>query len=281
VRDVNATACHPKRPKLESEAGAGRAAVRGVEFRLVDQLLEQTYLAEEHHFWFRGFRRFVAPLVAEAVAGVARPRILDAGCGTGRNLEMLQAYGHASGIDLTALGLAFAARKGQRRVARATVTDLPFLDSSFDLVTSFDVLYALDDQQEARAFSEMVRVLRPGGAVVINVAGMEVVRGGHSAALGGELRRYTVPSMRQALERAGLRPVRLTYTNATLFPVLVGVRMLQRATGWPVPGVELKVPAAPVNAVLSGVTAAEAWFVRHANLPFGSSVLCLARKAGA
>jgi SAM-dependent methyltransferase len=244
----------------------------------VDQLLESTYRAEEHHFWFRGFRRFVVPLIEEAVAGIPNPRILDAGCGTGRNLLMLDPFGRPCGIDLNALGLSFAARKGRRTVARATVTDLPFPDQTFDLVTSFDVLYALDDGQEVAAFAEMARVLRPGGAVVINVAAMDIVRGGHSAALGAERRRYTLDSMRRSLARAGMRPLRLTYTNASLFPMLAVVRTLQRFTGWPVPGIELEVPAAPVNTALAGVLALEARLVRRVNMPFGSSVLCLARR---
>jgi SAM-dependent methyltransferase len=244
----------------------------------VDELLEKTYRAEERHFWFRGFRRFVRPLLEEAVAGVPRPRVLDAGCGTGRNLVMLDALGRPFGVDITALGLAFAARNGRRTVARATVTELPFPDASFDLVTSFDVLYALDDEQEPAAFSEMARVLKPGGAVVINVAAMDAARGGHSAALGAEQRRYTTAAMRRSLERAGLAPVRLTYTNALLFPVLAGVRLMQRRIGWPVPGVELDVPPAPVNAVLSALMSLEAGIVRRIDMPFGSSVLCLARK---
>jgi ubiquinone/menaquinone biosynthesis C-methylase UbiE len=244
----------------------------------VDQLLETTYRAEERHFWFRGFRRFVAPLLAEAVKGVKEPRILDAGCGTGRNLVMLDAFGRPVGVDLNALGLSFAARKGRRTVARATVTDLPFSDRSFDLVTSFDVLYALDDEQEERAFVEMARVLKPSGAVVINVAAMDVVRGGHSAVLGAERRRYTLDAMRRSLARSGFTPVRLAYTNASLFPVLALVRTMQRLTGWPVPGIELEVPPAPVNAVLSGALAIEASLARVVRMPFGSSVLCLARK---
>jgi SAM-dependent methyltransferase len=244
----------------------------------VDQLLESTYRAEERHFWFRGFRRFVVPLLAQAVAGIPDPRILDAGCGTGRNLLMLDAFGRPCGVDLNALGLSFAARNGRRTVARATVTDLPFPDGRFDLVTSFDVLYALDDEQEEKAFAEMARVLKPSGAVVINVAAMDVVRGGHSAVLVAERRRYTLDSMRRSLLRAGLRPVRLTYTNASLFPMLATVRVLQRLTGWPTPGIELEVPPAPVNTLLAGVLAAEAGLVRRVNMPFGSSVLCLAKR---
>ena len=247
----------------------------------MDRLLERTYNAEERHFWFRGFRQFVLPLLNEAVAGVADPRVLDAGCGTGRNLVMLEAFGRCWGVDLNALGLSFAARKGRRTVARATVTALPFPDAAFDLVTSFDVLYALDDEQEPLAFAEMARVLKPGGAVVINVAAMNVVRGGHSAVLGGERRRYTLDTMRRSLERAGLRARHLTYTNASLFPMLAGVRMMQRVAGWPAPGIELEVPSRPVNTLLSGVLSLEAKAVRHLRMPFGSSVLCLARKEGA
>lgn len=244
----------------------------------MDRLLESTYRAEEQHFWFRGFRRFVRPLLQQAVAGVPSPRVLDAGCGTGRNLVMLDELGRCHGIDLNALGLSFAARKGRRTVARATVTALPFPDATFDLVTSFDVLYAMDDDQEPLAFAEMARVLKPAGAVVINVAALNVVRGGHSAALGAERRRYDKATLRRSLERAGFRPVKMTYTNASLFPMLVGVRVMQRLTGWPVPGIELQVPAKPVNATLSTLLSLEARLAAHVALPFGSSVLCLARK---
>lgn len=245
----------------------------------VDRLLESTYRAEERHFWFRGFRQFVRPLLREAVAGVRNPRLLDAGCGTGRNLAMLEEFGTTAGVDLNALGLSFAARHGRRAIARATVTALPFPDELFDVVTSFDVLYMLDDEQEPKALREVHRVLKPGGAAVINVAAMQVVRGGHSSVLGAECRRYTLDTMRRSLDRARLRPIRVTYTNASLFPMLAGVRVMQRATGWPEPGIELTVPAAPVNAVLSGLLSLEARAVRHINMPFGSSVLCLARKS--
>jgi hypothetical protein len=68
----------------------------------MDRLLEATARAERDHFWFRGFRRFVEPLVARAAAprpGPGRagrdPDILDCGCGTGHNLVMLRRYGRA------------------------------------------------------------------------------------------------------------------------------------------------------------------------------------------
>src|SRR4051794_29285732 len=99
---------------------------------MMDRLLEATARAERDHFWFRGFRRFVAPLIAEAVAGARTAAILDCGCGTGHNLAMLRKYGHAVGIDLTWSGLAFAHARGDRAVAQASATHLPFQSGQFD-----------------------------------------------------------------------------------------------------------------------------------------------------
>jgi SAM-dependent methyltransferase len=76
----------------------------------MDRLLEATARAERDHFWFRGFRRFMAPLLAEAVRECEAPVILDCGCGTGHNVGMLRQYGRAVGIDLTWSGLAHAHR---------------------------------------------------------------------------------------------------------------------------------------------------------------------------
>ena len=126
----------------------------------MDRLLEATARAERDHFWFRGFRRFMEPLVAR-VANGRRIEILDCGCGTGHNLTMLRKYGRAYGIDLTWAGLQYARAQGERRVARASAAQLPFPDARFDLVTSFDVIYSLPDQAERDAIGEMFRVLKP------------------------------------------------------------------------------------------------------------------------
>src|SRR3954469_5607683 len=146
----------------------------------MDRLLEATARAERDHFWFRGFRRFIEPLVAAAAGsrrpdildrgcgtllnppsppppGSRRPDILDCGCGTGHNLTWLRRYGDAYGIDLTWAGLQYAHSRGDRRVARATASGLPFAAARFGLVTSFDVLYSLPDDVERGAIAEMYR----------------------------------------------------------------------------------------------------------------------------
>lgn len=246
----------------------------------VDRLLEATYRAESEHFWFRGFRAFIAPLLEAATAGTARPRILDAGCGTGVNLGVLDRLGEVYGFDLNRTGLAFAVQRGHRRIARATMASIPFPDAAFDLVTSFDVLYALPDEVERAGVREMARVLRPGGFLVVNVAAMDILKGGHGV-LAEEVRRYSRRSLRQLLEDEGFEIQRLTYTNATLFPLVLAVRLLQRLTGVRSAdraGLEISIPAAPVNTLLTAALTTEAWLTRRVSMPFGSSLLCLARK---
>ncbi|MGH9371257.1 MAG: class I SAM-dependent methyltransferase [Vicinamibacterales bacterium] len=156
----------------------------------MDRLLDATARAEREHFWFRGFRRFVTPLLDRAANDRTALRLLACGCGTGHNLRMLRRYGRATGIDLTSSGLAYARTQGERLVARASATSLPFSDDTFDIVTSFDVIYAFDDRRAATALAEMHRVLAPGGHLVLNVAALPILHGNHSV-LGGEVQRYT------------------------------------------------------------------------------------------
>jgi len=243
----------------------------------MDRLLEATARAERDHFWFQGFRRFVQPWLARATEGCADPQILDCGCGTGYNLGMLRQYGRACGIDITWNGLAHAHALGERAVALASATRLPFPDSQFDLVTSFDVLYALDDEHERDALNEMYRVLRPGGQVLINVAALKILTGNHSV-LGGELRRYSRRELCEHLERTGFEVRRITYTNFLLLPLVLGVRLAQRLMGHRESDSEITVPSAPINAILDTLLAVEARALAVTNLPAGSSLLALARR---
>lgn len=247
----------------------------------MDHLLRATALAEQRHFWFRGFRAFVSPLLERAAAGRQALRLLDCGCGTGNNLALLGRYGLAFGFDLTASGLEFGRQSGRTRLARASIGAIPFQDASFDIVTSFDVLYSLPDPVEQSAAREMFRVARPGAWLIINVAAMEMLRGDHSV-LSHELRRYSRESLSALLTGAGFRIERITYTNAVLFPPMALARAVQRVRGLSAEqeaDQEISVPAAPVNAVLTAALMLEAAWVRAGiNNPAGSSLLCLARK---
>ena len=246
----------------------------------MDRLLEATHRAEHVHFWFRGFRAFVRPLVAAALAGRAQPTILDCGCGTGANLAVLAEHGPSFGFDISRWGVELAHRAGRRRVLRASATHIPFQSERFDLVTAFDVLYTLTEEQERDAVAEMFRVLRPGGTLLVNVAALAVLKGNHSL-FGAEVRRSTRRRLRRVLAHAGFEVTRLTYTNFTLFPLMLAVRTTQRLIGLATPeeaGTDIVVPSRPVNAALSALLWCEARALRVMDMPIGSSILCVAHK---
>jgi ubiquinone/menaquinone biosynthesis C-methylase UbiE len=163
-------------------------------------------------------------------------------------------------------------------VAQASAARLPFAGELFDIVTSFDVIYSLPDDVERAAVTEMWRVLKPGGHLLLNVAAMPVLHGSHSV-LSNEIRRYSKTGLRQLLESSGFRIERITYTNFTTFPLTAGVRLAQRFLGGhKESAAEITIPAAPVNSLLSSLLAAEAAALTFVDMPVGSSLLCLARK---
>ena len=219
----------------------------------------------------------MTPLVEAAIRDRQDPRILDCGCGTGANVEWLDQYGRSFGFDRSSVGLDLGRRAGRSRLVRATVTAAPFATGSFDLVTSFDVLYSLEEPDERAAVAEMFRLTRPGGFALINVAAMDVLRGDHSV-LSEEVRRYSRSDLKRLVAGAGFTIVRLTYTNIALFLPLAGLRMVQRWRGLEPKPREISVPSAPINALLTALLRLESRWLQHFDGPFGSSLICLARK---
>jgi SAM-dependent methyltransferase len=242
-------------------------------------LLDLTGRAEATHFWFRGFRKFIAPVIADLANGRPGLRLVDCGCGTGHNLQLLHPHGRAVGFDLSAAGPARAHAAGLT-VLRGDVTRIPLASASFDVATSFDVLQCVE--ADVAAVREMARIVRPGGVVVVTLAALDVLRGDH-AEVWQEVRRYTPASARRLVETAGLRPERVSFLFASLFPLMASVRLVQRVTrrfGRTVrEDTDITVPVAPINLLLTTLVSAEAALVRHVPMPIGSSLLVVARKA--
>ena len=240
-------------------------------------LLELTARAEDAHFWFHGFRSFVAPVLAGVAAGRPDLRLIDCGAGTGHNLQLLAPHGRVFAFDLAPNALT-RTRASTHPLVRADITRIPFAASAFDIATSFDVLQSVPDAQGA--VLEMARIVKPGGSVVLTVSALELLRGDH-AELWQEGQRYTPAQARALVTNAGLEPLRVSFLFGSLFPLMLGTRLWQRATralrGAAVDS-DMSVPAAPVNAALTALVRGEAALSRHLPMPVGSSLLVVARK---
>ena len=243
----------------------------------MEHALELTRQAEATHFWFQGFRSFVAPVLHDVAGGRRGLRLIDCGCGTGNNLALLRPYGSVFGFDLTSGGVTQAALTG-RPVVRADVTRIPIASSSIDVVTSFDVLQSVP--ADADAVREMARIVKPGGTVILTVAAWEALRGDHAISW-SEVHRYTPASVRGLVETAGLRVERMSFLFASLFPLIAVTRMFQRLTRsmrTVREDADIRVPSAPINTLLTHVVKCEARIARVIPMPIGSSLMVVARK---
>jgi SAM-dependent methyltransferase len=235
---------------------------------------DRMFRAEEGLWWYVGMRAISRAILGPSAGPSAR--LLDAGCGTGHNLVHLADRGRPIGVDLSEEAISFC-RSRRVTVARASLLSLPFPDSTFDEVTSFDVLYhrwVVDDRAAVR---ELARVLRPGGRLLIRVPALKALWGAHDEAVHSR-HRYTRGEVVRLLRDAGLEVRRSTYANSFLLPLLAARRSLDRLTGRA--GSDVEALPAPLDRLFRALLLLEARVVRRVPLPLGASVFALASKPG-
>jgi SAM-dependent methyltransferase len=234
------------------------------------------YQVEGAHWWFAGRRQIIESFVERICRAMKteRPRILDVGCGTGANLEMLAQFGSAEGVDVSADALAFCRARGLTKVTEGPAENLPYPDQSFDLLTGLDLVEHLDS--DVTGLREMYRVLKPGGRLLVFVPAFMFLWGVQDD-ISHHRRRYTLNGLRQAIIEAGFTIERSTYANITFFaPILLG-RVLMRITGFK-PASENNLNISALNGILGPILGFERHFLSWLGFPFGVSAICVARR---
>jgi ubiquinone/menaquinone biosynthesis C-methylase UbiE len=222
-------------------------------------------------------RKITETLLSATPGQLGSLSILDAGCGAGGNLAALTRFGSVVGLDYSSLALIYAGEKHAGKLARASVEALPYLDNSFDLVTSFDVLYHAAVKDDATAMCEFARVTRPGGHVLVRVPALEALRGSHDTVV-HTARRYSAQELNAKMRAANLTPLRITYANSFLMPFIFLIRKLQSLNPTNANS-DVNYTREPVNKLLTGLLHLEAsWIGRGHNFPVGVSLFGLAVK---
>jgi SAM-dependent methyltransferase len=248
----------------------------------VEQIANRQFVElERTHFWFRGRRRiFFALLDRELGPGSAR-KILDVGCGAGGMLEPLSRYGEVVGVDMSPELVEFCHQRGFPRVQVGTAYELPVSPGTQDLITLFDTIEHVPD--DLRVLQQVHRALTPGGLVFISVPAYQFLYANNDRVAHHE-RRYTARQLRHKLTSTGLEPVQVTYFNALLFPVIlpaVLLSKLQERFRDPGERTNLSHPIpALLNRVLGATMASERHLLARRSLPFGHSLIAIARRPG-
>ena len=248
---------------------------------LSKEMQEHTYAimhrVEDSHWWFVGRRLILESFLREIVQKIRTPhsalRILDVGCGTGANLEMLQKFGAAEGVDVSDEALEFCQSKGLK-THKGLAEKLPFADESFDLVTALDVVEHLDD--DLAGLREMNRVLKPGGRTLIFVPAFMWLWGVQDDVSNHRIR-YTKKQIVERLRLANFEIERATYANWTFFAPILAGRFLMKATGLK-PESENNINVSALNGVFGQLFGAERFWLKNFNFPFGVSIVITAKK---
>ncbi len=241
---------------------------------------EQQRMAEmeESYWWHVGRRALIERTLRRGLGLDSEREVLDVGCGSGRNLELLRPFGRVRGLEPEGPGLEACRARGlgPQEVIAGAADALPFGDASFDLVTALDVLEHLDCDQKGVA--ELHRVLKPGGHVLITVPAYRFLWSIHDEAL-GHRRRYVASELHALLNAGGFEVLRRTYAISLALPAIVSFRLAQglspalyqRGASY------VEVPWL-VNQALIAALKAEARLLDRVDLPAGASILALGRK---
>jgi SAM-dependent methyltransferase len=230
---------------------------------------------EDRHWWFRGRRSVLRALLDRHLgAGPQGRDILEVGCGNGGNLALLAAYGRVFAVELDDAARARAVQRGLARVETGQLPGaLPFPGQRFDLIAALDVLeHVEDDEASLRALRER---LKPGGLALLTVPAYQWMWGANDR-VSHHLRRYSGDGLRSLLARSGFAPDYFGHFNTLLFPLAVAQvklgRVLQadRYAG-------VRIPPAPLNRLLEGVFSLERFIAPRFSLPYGLSLVALAR----
>jgi SAM-dependent methyltransferase len=233
---------------------------------LEEHVYRQLYELEDRHWWFRG-RRAVLWALLQRAGLPERPRVLDAGCGTGRNLVEFGRLGEAAGVDPSGSAVGFCHARGLHGVVQAGLERLPFGDASFELILATDVLEHIAD--DAGAARELRRVAAPGARLLVTVPAYMWLWSHHDDTHHHQ-RRYTLARLQRVLVRAGWRPLVRTYFNSILLAPIAAVRVAQRGRE---PSSDYDRTPGRLGDALAAPMRLEAAAIRHgARLPAGVSI---------
>jgi len=240
--------------------------------RSVYQRLDQL---EGEHWWFCARRKIISAVIRRFAPKKQSLRVLEAGCGTGGNLQMLSRFGQIEAFELDDEARKIAQSKMPIDVKPGMLPDqIPFRAGSFDVVTAFDVLEHVE--QDVESLNKLGQQLAPGGRLIMTVPALPWLWSHHDETH-HHFRRYTKSSLDETLRKAGLEPVRISYFNTLLFPMIAGLRLVRKKLGL-AEGTDDAMPGKFANAVLKMVFGAESSLVPHMALPIGVSLMAVAER---
>lgn len=241
------------------------------------EFYEEYFYFEEKYWWFRGREKIISFFIQKYLKDKISPRILDVGTGTGRTFEFLSKYGEVTGIDNSDEAIKFCSKRNITDVIKTDVRTIPFEDFSFDIVIAMDIIEHLDE--DIIAVREFYRVLRKDGVLLLTVPAFMFLWGRHDE-INMHRKRYNIWQISQIIKKAGFQIEKLSYYNFFLFPIVFLTRFGRKVLKVKEKKLKSDLKEIPsfINKLLEKIFSFERFLLRRWNLPFGVSLICVAKK---
>jgi 2-polyprenyl-3-methyl-5-hydroxy-6-metoxy-1,4-benzoquinol methylase len=233
---------------------------------------------EHEHWWFVSRRSIIEMVLRSQVKTIGpHSKILDAGCGTGGNLDLLSSLGcDVTGLEMEPDAAEIARSKSGKAVYIGSLPDqIPFADESFDLIVLLDVLEHIED--DIGTLASLTAKLKPGGNLLITVPAFSFLWSSHDEAHHHK-RRYRLNELVGKMQHCNLQPKYASYFNTWLFPMIALVRIFQNIVGSNQKTDDLSLPSPFLNKMLRGVMSSEKHILKRGKLPFGVSIMAIGQK---
>ena len=203
-------------------------------------------------------------------------RLLEAGCGTGGNLQMLAEFGKLDAFELDEEARAIAVGKLPMDIKNGMLPDnIPYESGKFDVVVAFDVIEHVE--RDVESLSSLGRQLAPGGRLIMTVPALPWLWSKHDVTH-HHYRRYTRKILSDTLVKAGLEPLRISYFNTLLFPMIASLRLARKLFGL-AETADDQMPSPQTNRILKSIFGFESNWVGRITVPIGVSLLAVAQRA--
>jgi len=249
---------------------------------LKDEEFDRMFRDEQIHWWYRARRRITDFFLKKHLREKNDAVILDVASACGANFFNFKKYGKVIGIDISDTSISYCKSRGIADIHKGDAQNLPFESNFFDAVLALDALEHFEN--DSRAVSEMFRVLKPGGLLLVNTPAFMSLWSQHDTSF-HHVRRYRTGQLSDLLRTNEFSLRFISYWSFFLFLPVFALRRLRDLLSGAVkvtkePASDFGMQLSPWITFILNVQACMEFILLRAGVrfPYGVSVFAVAVK---